>query len=40
MSLSDIKTKNAKPGKKPYKLTDTGGLYLLVKNHGREILAL
>lgn len=30
MSLTDAKCKNAKPGAKPYKLADIGGLYLLV----------
>ncbi|MGH8592788.1 MAG: tyrosine-type recombinase/integrase [Gammaproteobacteria bacterium] len=30
MPLSDVEIKNAKPGTKPYKLYDTGGLYLLV----------
>ena len=31
MPLSDIKIRNAKPNDKPYKLTDGGGLYVLIK---------
>jgi hypothetical protein len=34
MALSDVKAKNAKGREKPYKLTDTGGLYLLVMPAG------
>lgn len=30
MALSDIKIKTAKPLDKPYKLSDSGGLYLIV----------
>lgn len=30
MSLSDVKVRNAKPGEKPVKLFDGGGMYLLV----------
>ena len=39
MPLTDTAVRNAKPDKKPYKLTDGGGLYLLV-NNDRQILAL
>lgn len=35
MSLTDTAIRNAKPGSKPYKLTDGGGLYLLVNNAGK-----
>lgn len=31
MALSDVAARNAKPGKKMYKLTDEYGLYLQVK---------
>ena len=34
MALTDVKTKNAKPGKKPFKLTDIDGLYLHVMPNG------
>lgn len=34
MSLTDPKIRNAKPAEKPYKLTDGGGLYLLVRPNG------
>ena len=30
MSISDIKLRTAKPSEKPYKITDSGGLYLVV----------
>ncbi|HJX54123.1 MAG TPA: Arm DNA-binding domain-containing protein, partial [Polyangia bacterium] len=32
--LTDAKIKNAKPREKPYKLSDGGSLYLLVKTTG------
>ena len=34
MPLSDVKIKNAKPGTKPYKLADGGGMYLLLDPKG------
>ncbi|MDG1121038.1 MAG: tyrosine-type recombinase/integrase [Glaciecola sp.] len=34
MPLSDTSIKNAKPSDKPYKLTDGGGLYMLIKPSG------
>ena len=34
MPLVDAKVKNAKPGAKDYKLTDGGGMYLLVEPGG------
>jgi hypothetical protein len=34
MALSDAKVRNAKPKKKPYKLSDANGLYLLVVTAG------
>lgn len=36
MPLTDIKVKTAKPLEKPYKLTDGGGMYLLVKPNGSK----
>ncbi|HEK0449254.1 TPA: tyrosine-type recombinase/integrase [Proteus mirabilis] len=36
MALSDIKIKTAKPLDKPYKLSDSGGLYLLVNRNGSK----
>ena len=35
MSLSSLKIKNAKYGDKPYKLSDSGGMYLLVNKSGK-----
>jgi hypothetical protein len=35
MPLTDPAVRNAKLGNKPYKLTDGGGLYLLVNNVGK-----
>lgn len=35
MPLTDTAVRNAKPGSKPYKLTDAGGLYLLVNTAGK-----
>jgi integrase len=34
MSLSDTKARNAKPGEKQFKLSDSDGMYLLVTPHG------
>ncbi len=34
MSLSDSNVRNAKPGKKQFKLSDTDGMYLLVTPNG------
>lgn len=34
MSLTDIKVRNAKPKEKPYKLSDSGGLFLLITPKG------
>lgn len=36
MALSDIKIKTAKPLDKPYKLSDSGGLYLIVNFNGSK----
>lgn len=36
MSLSDIAIKNAKIKDKPYKLADSGGLFLLVHSNGSK----
>ena len=33
--LTDVAARNAKPKDKPYKITDSGGLYLLVKTTGK-----
>ncbi len=38
MALSDIAARNAKPGKKMYKLTDEYGLYLQVNPAGTVYL--
>src|SRR5215216_1485864 len=35
MPLTDPAVRNAKPSSKPYKLTDGGGLYLLVNKAGK-----
>jgi len=37
MSLTNIAIKKAKPKKKPYKLSDFGGLYVLVKPNGAKL---
>lgn len=37
MSLTDIKCKSAKPADKPYKLADSGGLFLLVNPNGSKL---
>ena len=34
MRLTDTRVRSAKPQAKPYKLSDGGGMYLLVKPHG------
>lgn len=34
MPLTNVKVRTAKPQDKPYKLTDGGGLYLLVNTNG------
>jgi hypothetical protein len=34
MSLTDVRIRNAKPGARAYKLSDGGGMYLLVKPDG------
>ena len=36
MPLTDISIRNAKPKDKPYKLSDAGGLYILVKPNGAK----
>lgn len=36
-TLTDAAVRNAKPGPKPYKLTDGGGLYLLVQPTGAKL---
>jgi hypothetical protein len=36
-NLNDTAVKNAKPKDKPYKMTDGGGLYLLVKPNGSKL---
>ena len=35
--LNDREIKNAKPGEKDYRLSDGGGLYLVVKTSGRKL---
>lgn len=37
MALSDTACRNAKPLEKPYKLSDSGGLYLLVRPNGSRL---
>jgi hypothetical protein len=34
--LTDAKVKNAKPREKAYKLSDCGGLFLLMESHGAK----
>lgn len=34
MPLTDAKLRSAKADEKPYKISDSGGLYLLVKPNG------
>ena len=36
MALSDAKVRNAKPRKKPYKITDGEGMFLLVAPAGSK----
>ncbi|MBF4178552.1 tyrosine-type recombinase/integrase [Lelliottia nimipressuralis] len=36
MALTDVKVKTAKPKEKPYKLTDGGGMYLLINANGSK----
>ena len=36
MALTDIKVKTAKPKEKPYKLSDGGGMYLLINTNGSK----
>src|ERR1700677_4216192 len=36
MSLTDIQIRNAKPKEKDYKISDSGGLYVLVKANGTK----
>lgn len=36
MALTDVKVKTAKPKDKPYKLTDGGGMYLLINANGSK----
>jgi integrase len=40
MALPDIQVKNAKPKDKPYKLSDGGGMYLLVSPNGSRLWRL
>jgi hypothetical protein len=37
MALSDLAIKRAKPAPKPYKLADSGGLFLLVTPTGGKL---
>lgn len=37
MPLTDTKVRNSSPGQKPYKVSDSGGLYLLVKTNGTKL---
>lgn len=40
MPLTDLKVRSAKPADKQYKLSDSGGLYLLVKTNGARLWRL
>ena len=40
MPLSDTAVRNAKPRTKPFKLSDGGGLHLLVPPHGSKLWRL
>lgn len=40
MALSDVAVRNAKPREKEYKLSDSGGLYLLVTPVGGKLWRL
>ncbi|MDW3181478.1 Arm DNA-binding domain-containing protein [Roseobacter sp.] len=37
MALTDLKIRKAKTGAKPYKLSDGGGLFVLVKPNGSKL---
>lgn len=37
MALTDLKIRNAKPKSKPYKLFDTGGLFLYIPKSGKKV---
>ena len=37
MSITDTKIRNSTPKKKPYKVSDSGGLYLLIKCNGAKL---
>ncbi|MEN3977127.1 integrase arm-type DNA-binding domain-containing protein [Emcibacter sp. SYSU 3D8] len=37
MALTEFAVRNAKPREKPYKLADTGGLYLLIQPNGSKL---
>ena len=37
MPLTDAACRNAKPRDRPYKLSDSGGLYLLVQTNGSRL---
>ena len=38
--LSDTRVRTTKPGKRPVKLSDSGGLYLLIAPHGSKLWRL
>jgi integrase len=38
--LSDVRVRNAKPGARPIKLSDAGGLHLMVQPHGSKLWRL
>jgi hypothetical protein len=40
MALSDVAVRNAKPREKEYKLSDSGGLYLLITPAGGKLWRL
>ena len=40
MALTDVAIRNAKPGAKPFKMADAGGLYLLVTPAGGKLWRL
>jgi len=40
MPLTDTKIRNSKPGEKPYKVSDSGGLYVLIKCNGAKLWRL
>jgi len=40
MALTDTEIRRSKPGDKPYKLSDGGGLHLMVTPSGGKLLAL